>query len=82
MSESEVEVDDARDFLLIARKGPTEEAERRQRRFTDIHEVERAVVRWRKEGFNTWWVFAPKETVKPDENPRRLVRQWQDTPHD
>ena len=80
---SELETDDERDFLLIARKGgATDDADRRQRRFSDVHEVERAVVRWRKEGFDTWWVFAPKETVKPDEAPRRLVRHWQDTPHD
>lgn len=42
-------------YLLIARKGGSSRS-RRQRRFTTREAVDRAIVRWRKEGFDTWWL--------------------------
>ena len=73
------------DYLLIARKYGKGEA-RRERRFPDLPALERAIDRWRKDGFTEWWIFAPcvppkkKGKAAPVAMPtsRRLVRQWKD----
>lgn len=56
-------------FVLIARKDGRSSS-RRQRRFPDRAAVDRAVIRWRREGFNAWWIFA-----RPS---GELVAQWRD----
>jgi hypothetical protein len=43
-------------FRLIARKDGSS-ASRRARRFPDMAAVDRAIARWRADGFNTWWLF-------------------------
>jgi hypothetical protein len=65
-------------YVLIAKK---DASTRRERRFPDMADVDRAIARWRKEGFSTWWLFAPrvpKNKRERDQRDRRLVRQWQD----
>lgn len=63
------------DYVLIAKK---DASTRRERRFPDMAEVDRAIERWRKEGFSTWWLFAPCVPKTTRERDRRLVRQWRD----
>jgi hypothetical protein len=57
-------------YLLIACKGVGVE---RQRRFQTMGAVDGAVERWRKEGFESWWLFAPR---KDRDAGRRLMRAW------
>lgn len=58
-------------WLLVARKHGASSS-RRQRRFADEASVERAIARWRKEGFTTWWVRGPGT------GPGEWSRQWTD----
>jgi hypothetical protein len=60
-------------FVLIGRKDGRSTS-RRQRRFPDHAAVNRAVTRWRRERFTTWWIFD-----RPD---GRLVAQWRDAEAD
>jgi len=59
-------------FLLIARKDGSSSS-RRQRGFTTKEDVDRAVVRWRATGLNTWWLYGPRHGGE-----RPLLRQWRD----
>ena len=59
-------------YLLIAHKGVNG---KRQRRFETMADVDRAAERWRKEGFDSWWLFAPR---KDRDVGRRLMRAWRD----
>jgi hypothetical protein len=85
MSADAETVDTADDYLLIARKYGKDEG-RRERRFPDLSALERAIDRWRKDGFTEWWIFAPRVPPKKKSKsiavaaptPRRLVRQWKD----
>ena len=45
-------------YVLIARKNG-QASTRRQRRFGTLDHVQRAVGRWSREGFNTWWLATP-----------------------
>lgn len=57
-------------FLLIARRNGSSSS-RRQRRFPDMAAVDRAVDRWRKQGYNVWFIFGPAV-----DGQRGLVRSW------
>lgn len=45
-------------WLLIGRVDG-KSASRRQRRFATEDKARAAVVRWRRDGFNTWWLMGP-----------------------
>ena len=57
---------------LIARKHGSS-ASRRSRRYNTQGEIDRAVERWRGQGFDVFWVFDHEGT---------LVRHWRDTDSD
>jgi hypothetical protein len=63
-----------RAYLLIARKDGSSSS-RRQRAFPTRDDVTRAIDRWRKEGFNTWWLYG----AGAPGSPRPLLNEWQDT---
>ena len=45
-------------YLLIGRRGGAS-GSRRQRRFYTFRQVQAAIVRWRAEGFDTFWFQEP-----------------------
>ena len=63
--------------LLIGRKGGRSSS-RRQRRFADISDADRAITRWAKEGFDVFWLYPddqpPQGPFTLDEHGRRVTR--------
>jgi hypothetical protein len=51
-------------WLLIARKDGSS-ASRRSRTFKDKEAFKRALRKWQKEGFNTWWIKRPGGILVP-----------------
>ncbi len=65
--------------LLIARKNGSSSS-RRQRSFPATR-IDAAVARWRKEGFNVFWLYGPRPNngdPRPIDDNRPLIRQWQE----